>query len=63
MLAALLLVSLLVILIIMNGSSIVTKIGESANMILNTMIAFLIYCIGIQILVTGIAKIFNLTVL
>ena len=63
MVAAILLLLFLLYLVLLNGSRMMKKIGESASMILNKMIAFLTFCIGIQILVTGIAKIFNLTVL
>lgn len=63
MIAAILLLLFLLYLVLLHGSRMMKKIGESANMILNKMIAFLTFCIGIQILVTGIAKIFHLTVL
>jgi small neutral amino acid transporter SnatA (MarC family) len=46
-----------------NGLRLMKKIGPSGNAIVNKLVAFLTFCIGIQILVTGIAKIFHLTVL
>ncbi len=45
------------------GHKIIKKLGTSGSLIINKMIAFITFCIGIQILVTGIAKIFNITIL
>lgn len=45
------------------GPRIVNKLGRSGSMIINKMIAFFTFCVGIQIVVEGLAKIFHLTVL
>ena len=45
------------------GRRISIKLGESGMMILNKMVAFFTFCIGIQIIVTGISKIFHLDIL
>lgn len=49
--------------VIMGGSRINQKIGPAGTLIINKLIAFITFCIGIQILVTGIAKTFHLTIL
>ena len=56
-------VALLLILygILSQGKRITKRLGESGNMILNKLIAFIILAIGIQITFSGIAKIFGLT--
>jgi small neutral amino acid transporter SnatA (MarC family) len=58
-------VSLLIILYIFlsQGMRIMKKLGRSGNMVLNKLIAFITFCIGIQIIVTGISKIFHLSIL
>ncbi|MDR1881062.1 MAG: MarC family protein [Tannerellaceae bacterium] len=58
-------VSLLVILYIFlsQGTRLMKKLGASGNMIINKMVAFITFCIGIQIIVTGFAKIFHLDIL
>ena len=45
------------------GTRIMKKLGRSGNMIINKLIAFIIFCIGIQIVVTGISKIFHIDIL
>lgn len=45
------------------GTVILRRIGPSGNMILNKMIAFITFCIGVQIVVKGIAGIFHLQIL
>lgn len=45
------------------GQRIMKKIGESGNMIINKMVAFFTFCIGLQIIVTGISKIFHISIL
>ncbi len=45
------------------GPKIVDKLGHSGNIIINKMIAFFTFCVGIQIVVMGISRIFHLTVL
>ncbi len=42
---------------------IVDKPGSSGSMIINKMIAFFTFCVGIQIVVEGIVKIFHLNIL
>ena len=43
------------------GQKIVKKIGDSGSIVINKMVAFFTFCVGIQIVVAGIAKIFHLT--
>lgn len=45
------------------GPKIVNKLGSTGSMIINKMIAFFTFCVGIQIVVGGLAKIFHLSVL
>ena len=45
------------------GKKIVDKLGSSGSMIINKMIAFFTFCVGIQIVVEGIVKIFHLNIL
>lgn len=45
------------------GNKVTDKLGESGNVILNKLMAFITFCIGIQIIVTGVARIFHLEVL
>ena len=45
------------------GQRMMKKLGKSGNLIINKMVAFFTFCIGLQIIVTGIAKIFHLTIL
>lgn len=45
------------------GQRIIKKFGESGNLIINKMVAFFTFCIGLQIIVTGISKIFHLHIL
>ncbi|MDH6359086.1 MarC family protein [Parabacteroides sp. PF5-9] len=45
------------------GTKLIKKLGASGNMIINKMVAFITFCIGIQIIVTGIARIFHLEIL
>ncbi|MDR1203770.1 MAG: MarC family protein [Tannerellaceae bacterium] len=58
-------ISLLVILYIFlsQGTRLMKKLGRTGNMVLNKLIAFITFCIGIQIMVTGISKIFHLQIL
>ncbi len=48
---------------LLQGTRLMKRLGESGNMIIGKFIAFITLCIGIQILVTGISKIFHLTIL
>lgn len=45
------------------GQRIMKKFGESGNLVINKMVAFFTFCIGLQILVTGISKIFHIPIL
>jgi len=58
-------IALLIILYIFlaQGNRIMRKLGNSGNMIINKLIAFIMFCIGIQIIVTGISRIFHLEIL
>ncbi|MCC8034852.1 MAG: MarC family protein [Rikenellaceae bacterium] len=50
-------------LFISQGDRITRRLGESANLIINKMVAFLTFCVGIQILMNGIGRAFHITVL
>lgn len=45
------------------GQIIIQKIGHAGNQIINKLVAFFTFCIGIQIAVTGISQIFHLDIL
>lgn len=45
------------------GPKITKRLGTIGNIIINKLIAFITFCIGIQIIVNGIAKIFHLNIL
>lgn len=45
------------------GEKIMEKLGNSGNLIINKLVAFFTFCIGIQITVTGVSKIFHLNIL
>jgi len=62
---ALVIVALLAILYVFlqQGRRIMKKLGETGNLIINKLIAFITFCIGIQIIVTGISKVFHISVL
>ncbi len=57
--------SIMVILYLFLSQSpkITKKLGASGNLIINKLIAFITFCIGIQIMLTGISKIFHLNIL
>lgn len=44
------------------GPKIVNKLGNTGSVIINKMIAFFTFCVGIQIVVEGLVKVFHLTV-
>ncbi|MDL2277715.1 MarC family protein [Parabacteroides sp. OttesenSCG-928-G07] len=58
-------IALLIILYLFlsQGNRLMKKLGRSGNMIINKMVAFITFCVGIQIAIVGISKIFHLTVL
>ena len=62
---AIALFSLLAILFILllQGHKYMKKLGNSGNLIINKFIAFITFCIGIQIIATGISKIFHIPIL
>lgn len=45
------------------GKKVLERLGESGNLIIGKLLAFITFCIGIQIVVTGISKIFHLDIL
>lgn len=49
--------------ILLKGKVLTRRLGSSGNMIINKLVAFITFCVGIQIIVTGISKIFHLTIL
>ena len=53
---------LLLYLFLSQGERIIRKIGNSGSIVINKMVAFFTFCVGVQIVVTGIAKLFNLHV-
>lgn len=60
---ALILLTWLLCLFVVQGPRVIKKLGNSADMILNKFVAFLTFCIGIQIFVMGISKVFHIAVL
>ncbi len=47
----------------LQGGKLTNRLGRSGNLIINKLVAFFTFCIGIQIVVTGISSIFHLRVL
>lgn len=45
------------------GRKMMERLGTAGNLIINKLVAFFTFCIGIQIIVTGISKIFHLNIL
>lgn len=60
---AIVIVIAMLYLMIAHGPKLLKHLGESGNMIINKFVSFLMFCIGIQITLTGLAKIFHLTIL
>lgn len=54
---------LILYLFLSQGRRIMRKIGTSGSIIINKMVAFFTFCVGIQIVVAGITKVFHLNVL
>jgi MarC family membrane protein len=48
--------------VILTGSKISKKLGAAGNLVINKLIAFITFCIGIQIFLSGIAKTFHLDI-
>lgn len=61
--AAIILLLGMLCLFVVQGARLMKKLGNAANMIINKFVAFLTFCIGIQILVMGLSKVFHITVL
>ena len=49
--------------VLIHAPKVTSKLGESGNLIINKLMAFITFCLGIQIVVTGISKIFHLNIL
>lgn len=45
------------------GTKMLKKIGKNGSLVINKLIAFITFCIGIQIFLNGISKAFHITVL
>ncbi len=45
---------------LLQGRKILKRLGKSGNLIINKLIAFITFCIGIQIIVTGISNTFHI---
>lgn len=56
------LMCLILYIFLSQGQRILRKIGTSGSIIINKMVAFFTFCVGIQIVVTGVAKIFQLDI-
>lgn len=54
------LMCLILYLFLSQGQRIMKKLGSSGSIIINKMVAFFTFCVGIQIVVTGVIKIFHL---
>lgn len=54
------LMCLILYLFLSQGQRIMKKLGSSGSIIINKMVAFFTFCVGIQIVVTGVVKIFHL---
>ncbi len=48
---------------LLQGPRVLGKLSDEANLIIGKFVAFITFCIGIQILVSGISKIFHIAVL
>ncbi len=49
--------------LISRGNKLANRLGHSGSLVLNKLVAFFTFCIGIQIVITGLSKIFHLHVL
>lgn len=50
-------------LLLTQGQKLIEKLGPSGNLIINKLVAFFTFCVGIQIMVEGVAGVFHITVL
>lgn len=48
---------------IWRGHRMINRLGNSGTLIINKLVAFFTFCIGIQIVITGLSKIFHISVL
>ena len=48
---------------ISRGNRVINRLGDSGSLVINKMVAFFTFCVGIQIVITGLSKIFHLSVL
>ena len=55
------LMCLILYVILSQGQKITKKVGVTGTMIINKMVAFFTFCVGIQIIAEGIEKIFHLS--
>lgn len=60
---AIICIAVILFIFLSQGHRIMKRLGSAGTLIINKLIAFFTFCIGIQILVTGIAKIFHLNFL
>lgn len=51
---------LILYLFLSQGQKIMKRLGNAGNMVINKMVAFFTFCVGIQIVLAGVDKIFNL---
>lgn len=58
--AAIVVMLLLLYVILLQGPRLMKKLGRSGNLIISKLIAFITFCVGIQIIIQGVAKIFSL---
>lgn len=59
--AAIVVMLLLLYFILLHGLRLMKKLRRSGNLIIGKFIAFITFCVGIQIIIKGIARIFDLT--
>ena len=57
------LMCLILYLILSPGQRIIRRIGSTATQVINKMVAFFTFCVGIQIIASGIARIFHISML
>ena len=54
------LMCLILYLFLSQGHRIMQKLGSSGTIVINKMVAFFTFCVGMQIVVAGVAKLFHL---
>ena len=60
---AIVLILIMLRVLLMSGQKIMKRLGASGTLVINKLVAFLTFCIGIQIMLRGIANIFHITIL